>query len=557
MRSTGKVMSALSDLKRKLSWTSAHAFEGLIFDHTPIANEVEVLRGWVAGKEALKPASDLVLEALLNFRRSANVTGLREAQLVCYGSIEPVGKEKHRLIEDLRLFPTLLNCVDKYRPKPRAFRRCYKGLLSGYFGYDPEESSSDRAGKPNWLMLRTYLHGRIDDIKSSDGEPEWVNAIREHKNVLTNDPLRRYGLALMEGDVRKFEEVKQQLDISNASWMVTRLVLAQINGAASQSDSNFIHLVPRILDLLAEHRLVLDAGLSRVLERYVRCADPLANNKLRDFAVANWGTPWLPSNSARWSRINKAAQQMIADWLKLDLIRQFFSLLAEDSANDRRRLKFWERYHKNIDDMHFALGNHARANQSRDFVELRRKMAGRVLDLNAAGSPRNNAFIMRMGDHIAVEFGISGNACFIFERRNLPFQLDRGRVAGDRSALKHEDHAERLLHIDVGAGDWEEVFERTLSRLLNVRPENHDAATANRSKQDERARAPERPQQPVYSRMELQRFCTNHSLAISDLTAQRGNLWVLTDQSKEPVTRQLTNWGFRYKAPKGWWREKP
>jgi hypothetical protein len=33
-------MSALSDLKRKLSWTNAHAFEGLIFDHVPMANEL-------------------------------------------------------------------------------------------------------------------------------------------------------------------------------------------------------------------------------------------------------------------------------------------------------------------------------------------------------------------------------------------------------------------------------------------------------------------------------------------------------------------------------------
>jgi hypothetical protein len=256
---------------------------------------------------------------------------------------------------------------------------------------------------------------------------------------------------------------------------------------------------------------------------------------------------------------------MVTDWLKLDLIRQFFGLLSEDSANDKRRLKFWESYHKNIDDMYFALGSYARNNRSRDFIDLRKKMAGRVLDLNAGGLPRNNAFIMRMGDHVAVEFGMSGNACFIFERRNLPFDLGGSAVAGDRSELKHDDHIERLLHIDTGVNRWEQIFEQTLQRHMDVWPVREETTgqpsttgAAFRGRQNETTRGTQCAEKASYSRRELERFCTSRALKIVDRSTQRGgNLWVVTDQSDRAVNRQLSEWRFRYKPNKGWWRETP
>jgi hypothetical protein len=557
-------MNTLDDLKRKLSRTNARAFEGLTFDHAPLAKELEILTQWVGATASPSPPFDIVLEALLRFQRSSHLASLREAQLVCYGCIQAYGQEKRPLIEDSRLFPELLECADKYRQKPRAFRRCYRGLLSGYLDYDPDVSSSGHVGKQNWKTLQNYLHERLRNINSASLEPDWVNAIIEHKNLLTDDPTGRYGQSLLEGDRQEFEAAKLKLDISNTSWVIRQLVFAQLDAAIAQNDLGFNQHLPRLLELLEEHRLILDKGLQMVLERYRGCADAVQNIPLRNFAIAHWGNPWLPSNSARWSRVTETTRQMVTDWLKLDLIRQFFSLLAEDNANDKRRLKFWERFHKSIDDMYFALGSYARANQSRDFVELRKKMQGRVLDLNAGGSPRNNAFIMRMGDYVSVEFGVSGNAFFIFDRRHLPFDLEKRTIAGDRSELKHDRNVERLLHIDTGAGRWEHTFEQTLLRLMNARPADEDTArhTAPRARLVERpgsdaARATRTSNHPSYSRRELEQYCTVHGLRIRDLTSQRGNLWVRTDQSDRSVSRQLSDWGFQYKENKGWWRQNP
>jgi hypothetical protein len=70
------------------------------------------------------------------------------------------------------------------------------------------------------------------------------------------------------------------------------------------------------------------------------------------------------------------------------------------------------------------------------------------------------------------------------------------------------------------------------------------------------ATAPRHSGRTSYARTELDRFVAARGLRIRDLTAQRGNLWVLTNQSDQSVNRQLSDWGFRYKQNKGWWREK-
>src|SRR5262245_10788703 len=126
------------DLPRILSSTNARAFEGLTFNRAQITKEIDALKKWIGDKDFHRPATDLVHEALKHFYESADVSNLRQAQLVCYGCIEPFGVEKAPLIDDEQRFPKLLDCAERYRPTPRAFRRCYRGLLSGYFQYDPD-----------------------------------------------------------------------------------------------------------------------------------------------------------------------------------------------------------------------------------------------------------------------------------------------------------------------------------------------------------------------------------------------------------------------------------
>src|SRR6516165_4982183 len=200
--------------------------------------------------------------------------------------------------------------------------------------------------------------------------------------------------------------------------------LGQIDAATRKDDATFQQYLPGLLDLLAKHPLAINAGVAKLLTRYRTCRTVTIHPGLRDFTVAQWGNPWLSLNRAKWSLVGDDARAMVADWLKLVLIQQFFSLLAADGTNDTRRLKFWERYHDSIDDMYFALGDTARWHRGADFQDIRKKMAGRLLNLHSAGPPNNNAFIMCIGNFVVVEFGITGNACYIFRRDQLPLGLD-------------------------------------------------------------------------------------------------------------------------------------
>lgn len=573
-------MGAFDNLRQALKATNAQAFQGLVFEHKKLDKEVQKLKTWLGTNGTAKPPSNLIRDALVRFYQAPKAGTLRDTRLVSYGCVDPFGEHEYRLIDDANRFPKLLDCVERYRNEPRPFRRCYKGLLNAYFTYDPEAEWTRDTGKKNWETLRTYLHDRSADLQDRGVLPDWVHAVAEHKNLLTANPCGRYGLSLLKQENEEFAEARQKLEISEASWVTTRLVLAQIAAATELSDGAFGAHISRLLDLLDRHQVVLNTGLAQILIHYHGCASSGVHPELRDFSVSRWGNPWLSSNSARWDQVPRPTRAMVADWLKLELIHKFFNVLAEDGSSDTRRLKFWQRYHKHIDDMYFALGRRAARNKGGDFVELRRQMQGRVLGLKSAGPPENNAFIMCMGDYVVVEFGIKGNACFIFRRNELPFALS-GNVAGDTAALKSSSNVERLLHIDRSYRGWERTFETTLTKLLSVRPAVDNTVPVGVGISSGRASAAAAP--PVqrgnallqttvtpsaitanytgtaidrnYSRREFERFCAVRRFRVRDLTHVGGNLWVVTDNADESVARQLQAWGFTYKQDRGWWRK--
>jgi len=470
---------------------------------------------------------------------------------------------------------------------PRPFRRCYHGLLHSYLQYDPEDDDSKPIGKRNWGSLRSYLHQRASNIRAPGiAEPEWIAAISANRELLTEQPCASYANAALEGDVRRFEDVCRSLDIVGNWWLIRQFVLAQIKAAAAQIDSRFRNLLPKLEAMLEQHEYFLGDGLAALLERY-GTSEPLElDENLRDFAVKHWGNPWLKLNDKKWGRVSASTRQMVTGWLKLKFIQKFFSLLAEDGVNDQRRLEFWLGYVDHISDMHFALGNDAMYSASPDFKQLRVEMAGRLLHLSAGGPPSNNAFIMRIGRHVVVEFGETGNACFVFDgRRDLPFNLN-GRYVHGSTELKDKSRVARLLHIDRSHARWETTFKSELRPLLGVVPDltpRHSQTHASprptstaRPPVETRGSAPISPDAasptatsrnpvsssgvrnflviPSFSETAFKAFVEERTLECADRRPQGGALWVFVDPADTDNTRQLKAWAFRYSQGKGWWR---
>lgn len=546
------MMSSLSRLRTTLLASPTDPFRVPAYDSKALDNEVARLKGWLGARGSDKPPQDLTTRALLDFHRSQTLESFRHARLVCFGCVDPVLPDRTRLIENKALFPRLLVGVNAYLPSPRRFRLCYRGLLYGYFAYDPDTDAAPESGKANWERLREYLARHARATTTAGIAPVWVDALHANLHLLGKNPGSVYGGRLLaEGDTA-FEQTRTALDIRQSSWLIRRLVLGQIEAAAGEEDRAFQTHIPQLLALLVRHPLAVNAGLVMLLQRYCKCRPAVVHPPLRDFAVNLWGNPWLARNAAKWAAAGEPARKMLAGWLKLVLIEQFFSLLAEDGTNDKRRLQFWQRYHASIDDMYFALGNTANRNQSPDFKDIRRKMAGRMLGLHSAGAPSNNAFIMCIGDFVVVEFGLAGNACFVFEKDDLPFAL-QGQVAGNQTELKHPDYVERLLHVDRQNESWEQSFEKTLAARVRIRPRNPAPTEARGDPARNQTPAEPRMKEGVFGQ-QLRQFCEREGLEIRDLRDRNGNLWVMTDDSNGFVNHKLRDWDFNYKPGKGWWR---
>jgi hypothetical protein len=267
---------------------------------------------------------------------------------------------------------------------------------------------------------------------------------------------------------------------------------------------------------------------------------------------------------------------MVSEWLKREFIEAFFTKLAEDGVGDRRRANFWLRYVKSMDNIQFALGGKALSSRDRDFEVLRKKMKGLYTELKTTDSS-NNAFIMTMGDLVAVEFGGMGNAFYGYDvRKTLPFDASRpvGLTVNGSNSLKHKNRMLWMQHQDgiKGWGKWEEMFEATLKENFAIRPNAAKkrvvaraavpapattAPVALRLPAESRENGQHVPDARVehdFSKDDLLAYASARELQVHDKSKLNGNLWVRTDDKDLQVNKKLLDWGFEYKPGKGWWR---
>ena len=393
----------------------------------------------------------------------------------------------------------------------------------------------------------------------------------------------------------EFDGLTHGLNIQQSSWLITNTVLGQIEISTTYGDQSFKSLINMMLELLTEHRMVLEQGLAKLLIRYGQSADRSAHTVLRDFSVKEWGNPWLVSNSTRWRLVDDHAREMVSGWLKLDIIREFFDLLSQDGNGDRRRFKFWARYVEQMNDMYFVLGRNAREDQRIDFKAMRDRMAGRLLDLVGSGSD-DNAFVMMIDKYAIVELGNTGNATFIFEKDKLPFQLS-GAVS--RDGLRRPDCRMRLTHVN---SDWEMRFSSRLYSELRIREDMYsnlvshpheaqkrvveddtvshtksiaDASRKQPSGSGDRTQAqgaasnvPNRPNDArggggngriqtgnlLFDKLHgLIEYCKEQSFKIEDYRNKGGRLWVITNNASLAANERLQALGCAYAERRSSW----
>ena len=446
--------------------------------HEPVWGEPKAMTAALKGvKQAFadadgseRPARDDLVAAVRGFFISRQISSFTELKYVCYGVTVPVDDEGHRVIDRRLLLDRLIELVQERRAQPKQFRRCYQGLLSGYFGFEPDVGDSATAGQ-NWLTLRGFLSSQlkpvVDAAHARGRRFDWLEALAQHGNLLGDKPCARYADGLRRGDRSELAAVCAGLGIEPGSWVWHEAIMAYVTQVVGLGEPTFKLEIPQMLAVIdGQHAdLKLPAPVARdaaalVVVRYEQCKAKPEHGDLRDVSIRRIGNPWL--ERAAWDATVKSepARQMIESWLKQRLIKDFFELLARDGAAEERRLNYWLKWEPKIDDMWFVLGVEARQNRTPEFLAVLGRMEGRARYLIGSTAEANNAFIMRIGAWYVVEFGVTNNACFVFPVSSSRLDLDTKRL--EIYDLKHQPGKKQLSH----AWQWEAKFDRELNVLL-------------------------------------------------------------------------------------------
>lgn len=466
---------ALDQLQTTLHNVSRVALERMRpGDSLQMMYERSRLIDWLGGTPELEEATgDRIADALLIFEQNQYVSGLRQARLICYGCTQPFGTPPQRLIERSELFAILLEYVDRHYHRARAFRKCYRGLLNSYFSYDPHDKDSLVEGRYNWEILRKFLDKRRDNLDTPGYNPVWVDALSAQPNLLDEDPCKPYRLADLEENFAVFDGLRENLGISDDSWLIRKIVLSQASEAIMLDDAPFGASIDSLLLLMIGHPLHAGVALPLLLDRQSRCEQPDISAALLDFSVKLWGNPWLAADAHQW-QCSQEAKEMVARSLKQRLLKGFFSTLSEDEEN-QRRLDFWELYCDDMQGMYLALGKDAFKRGNLELYRFRQSAKSLVVRLTE-GRNDIHAIIMQFNEHHVVEFNQHHNPAYFYNTRHgiPPFYLSKGWVdIGALSASKMNQgvgaspKSKSLRHQDTKQLAWEGRFAQLMGATEN------------------------------------------------------------------------------------------
>ena len=495
------------------------------------------------------PDPATIASAVAHFRRTGEPDGWRGLKRVCFGTGSP-DEKGWCLLADKAMLERLIALVQG-QEEARKRVRCFQSLLSSYWSFPL--ASADEKARAGWLALREWLDARLPSVvRDSVRTPGWLSTLVANRNLLRDDPCAKYGAKLLAGDSSEFHAAIAGLGIPSDSWVPEEAVVAQMRAGAALGHDRFRDTLPVLLSVatgkagLVPSRSLQTRCVALLVSRYAKIPGQPEHMALRDAAVGVIGNPWL--RRASWDasvvdergRPDDGAREMVYGWLKRRLIRDFFDLLSEDGAGDNRRLDYWLRFEPFIEGMWFALGTNARFHGGGNFRDFRNRARGLLLNLESTTAD-NNAFIMRMGDHVAVEFGETGNALYLFRWDDLPPAVSQKLLSGKEQTevtiqqLKSSAHAlmtKRHRDSPKAMESWEQKFDTDICPVLGKKPQERPAFVPD-----------------------FEAILKEYGVEGEDRRPQGGALWVLADDSHSAFSSKVRGLGFKYRSGKGWYKE--
>lgn len=496
---------------------------------------------------------DRVVQAIRRFRDGNDYLDYRMMRLVTYGCCRWIETDQYAIVSDPLAIRRLCSSVASYADNPRALRRLYLGLLKSYFECERHAGWFSAGAQTGTEALRRYLAENKEATCGILPTLQRLEVLRTYPQLLEPDPGRHFARGWLAGQHEEFIWVTEKLEISGASWIASETVKAALTEACHKDDPSFKAYIPAFLSAASDQRFqpIRDDIYEGLLTRYAAMPSPAPHPQLRDALIVAWKNPWMSRNDGAWGRVSEHARNLVAGWLKLELIHQFFEVLSEDGRQDRRRFEFWKSYYEHIDDVYFALGSDAYYSKHPDLAQLRRAAEDRVLELTSA-PPRTHAFVMCMGERVVVEFSQNGHAVHTFPKRSL--QIGPTTKSINLSSLKIAMGHDRWIH----RGDWEDDFHHRLAK----KSERPKSALTSSTPPGGRGTASKWATQSTTQHTwldsrrdsEIFVFARMQNIRLQDRRPLGGNLWLFYLGQERAIIARLEDWGFAFAKGKGWWR---
>lgn len=513
-------------------------------------------------------------DAVLAFMRGQSLTDY-QYDLAASALCEPFRElQGARAIGHSR-FESLIERYEIQAKNGELWRLTWYGLLASYFSFDRGKASENERG--GWVKLRDMLRRTWPDIGRESGArivPDWIKVMRRESQLLTDTAADKYSADYLEGQTEGVTRLVEDLGIPQSSWFWHVLVLGAVRTCCEfKDDAEFKTRIPRLLKLLNTRPAFRDEALELILTRYYRCSSAEAHTQLRDFVVHKdvWRNPKLKAAgmATAWNRVPEPVWRMVLGWVNEANLKLFFELLAGRSGSDEGRLEFWSRYLEQITWTRLIFGSEtmdlARSNQEIRNLLAQEEGTYATLTLNKDV----DAFMMQIGDYIAVEFSKKPNACYVYCSKQLRFDLNARRYTGSTGDLKYGFHDGAEMQI-IHLPGWEQRAEEKL-KILGIYPDKHSvkwkprgagslAATSRvttslDSTHATTAAGPDRaPKNAKFSIDNLRKLVSNYLEAhINDYRSNGGRLWVEDPQQRASLATALKRWDFRWSNSRKAW----
>lgn len=313
----------------------------------------------------------------------------------------------------------------------RLWRLAWYWLFQSCFSIDwpREEDRHYQRTRANLQALRQFLADtQAQFTATSPYMPTWAKFLQQHPALLSAQPYLQYVPAVIAGNYHPLEEIKTQLAIPSRSWFWRELTQAVVDIAVKKPDPAFKAQLPQLMSYLKQYPEFQDEALQKILERYHQCLDRTVIAELRDFVTHPevWKSPKLrPAGLApKWHYVSDPVWRMVLGWVTREHLRLFFEIIATRQGAKLDRFHFWLQYIQQITYTKLVFGHETYSRQQFDPDIKRLFETEEGLYALLSGDKTLDAFIIQIGAYTIVEFSKQGNAAFIYDNNQLPFDLD-------------------------------------------------------------------------------------------------------------------------------------